>query len=464
VCNEGITSPFSFFNWVVLNPDRHTPDELEQILRHERVHVRERHSLDMIGAEWLCILFWFNPAVYLFRYLLHQTLEFSADRAVLAEGVDAKLYQYNLLKVSLAEGQSAITNHFSKSQLTSRIVMLNKPDSSKITWLKYPVLLLATLTIATLFARPKAQTLARFIPRPAAHVVATVLGTEPTRAPLDAQPVQVKAVTVSASPLSESVAQVATFADTIQQLTASTDSVRVSSSRYVQCVGNTLYWVITPKTSIDDFVLINQELAKYRRKMQLNEVRYDPTYSYIDRIIFTIVGPMGYGVQYNGVSGGNGKPISSFAGLVGIGVKANIGGTHNLPNRDNTFPADLRKVASDEENAARKLYKEQLPEKMVRAGRERFALYEDNSSVYTKADILQAGSQFSELVVLPNGALSVSDKLENVSIYMNNLPVQREAVGMWNINQLYKVIVRRQVSPQSQQPTTTGLFIYAVED
>lgn len=104
VRNENTTSPFSFFDWVVLNPDHHAPDELEQILRHERVHVRERHSFDMLGAELVCVVFWFNPAAYLFRQLLHQTLEFSADRAVLAEGVDARSYQYNLVKVSLSTG------------------------------------------------------------------------------------------------------------------------------------------------------------------------------------------------------------------------------------------------------------------------------------------------------------------------------------------------------------------------
>jgi beta-lactamase regulating signal transducer with metallopeptidase domain len=114
VRNDAVTSPFSFFNWVVLNPDRHTSDELEQILRHERVHVQEQHSLDMLGAELVCILFWFNPAAYLFRHLLHQTLEFSADQTVLAEGVDARAYQYNLVKVSLSAGQSTVTSHFSK--------------------------------------------------------------------------------------------------------------------------------------------------------------------------------------------------------------------------------------------------------------------------------------------------------------------------------------------------------------
>ena len=104
---ENDTAPFSFFGWVVLNPHQHDPDELEQILRHERVHVRARHSLDMVAAELLCIVFWINPAVYLFRRLLHQTLEFAADRAVLNEGVEAKAYQYSLLKVNLTTGQSA---------------------------------------------------------------------------------------------------------------------------------------------------------------------------------------------------------------------------------------------------------------------------------------------------------------------------------------------------------------------
>ena len=113
VRNTGVTSPFSFFGWVVLNPDQHAPDELEQILRHERVHVRAWHSADMLGAELVSIVFWFNPAAYLFRQLVHQTLEFSADRAVLADGIDPQLYQYHLVKVSLAAGQSAITNHFS---------------------------------------------------------------------------------------------------------------------------------------------------------------------------------------------------------------------------------------------------------------------------------------------------------------------------------------------------------------
>ncbi|GAB3784929.1 hypothetical protein GCM10028818_45700 [Spirosoma horti] len=146
VHTESITSPFSFFNWVVLNPDQHSFDELEQILRHERVHVRERHSIDMLLAEVLCIVFWFNPAVYLFRHLLHQTLEFSADRAVLAEGIDARAYQYNLLKVSLSAGKLAFTNRFSGPSLRQRVGMINSQPSGPMAWWRYAVWLLLICT------------------------------------------------------------------------------------------------------------------------------------------------------------------------------------------------------------------------------------------------------------------------------------------------------------------------------
>ncbi len=137
VQNLTVVSPFSFFKWVVLNPDNHAPDELEQILRHERVHVRAWHSIDLLGAEGLSILFWFNPAVYLFRHLLHQTLEFAADRAVLNEGIDARVYQYNLVKVSLTGGRAVIANTFSGSGLKQRIGMMNRQRSGPSVWARY---------------------------------------------------------------------------------------------------------------------------------------------------------------------------------------------------------------------------------------------------------------------------------------------------------------------------------------
>ncbi|RYC68663.1 M56 family metallopeptidase [Spirosoma sordidisoli] len=135
--NETVTSPFSFFGWVVINPALYPPDVFEHILRHERVHIRGWHSLDTITGELVCILFWFNPAAYLFRHLLHQTLEFTADQTVVAEGVDERVYQYNLVTVSLSASRSPLVTSFGQSALRQRIRMINRPRSGPAVWGRY---------------------------------------------------------------------------------------------------------------------------------------------------------------------------------------------------------------------------------------------------------------------------------------------------------------------------------------
>ena len=52
-----VESPFSFFNYIVYNSAILLPHELENILCHEKVHSRQKHSADMILGELLGIAF-----------------------------------------------------------------------------------------------------------------------------------------------------------------------------------------------------------------------------------------------------------------------------------------------------------------------------------------------------------------------------------------------------------------------
>ncbi len=96
--NEAII-PFSFGNAVFINRHLHTEKELEEIIRHEFVHVKQRHSIDIILGEILCLLNWYNPFAWMLRSAIRQNLEFVADNKVLENGISKKQYQYLLLKV-----------------------------------------------------------------------------------------------------------------------------------------------------------------------------------------------------------------------------------------------------------------------------------------------------------------------------------------------------------------------------
>ncbi|MEO6915630.1 MAG: TonB-dependent receptor plug domain-containing protein [Chitinophagaceae bacterium] len=129
-------SPFSFNNSIYFNSSLHPADELAKILQHEFVHVKQKHTIDLFIAEFLCIINWFNPFVWLLRKSIRQNLEFIADQQVLESGVDAKQYQYLLLKVT-GVMPLGLTNHFNISSLKTRIAMMNKMRTAKIHLLKF---------------------------------------------------------------------------------------------------------------------------------------------------------------------------------------------------------------------------------------------------------------------------------------------------------------------------------------
>src|SRR5690606_24273743 len=55
----------TFYNTIFLGTDL-SEKEREQILSHEMVHVRQRHTLDLLFFEFLKLIFWFNPLIYIY--------------------------------------------------------------------------------------------------------------------------------------------------------------------------------------------------------------------------------------------------------------------------------------------------------------------------------------------------------------------------------------------------------------
>ena len=84
----------------------------ESILLHEKVHVRERHSWDLVLFECLKILFWFNPMVYLYQRRMATLQEYIADRTVAAHQPPARYYQELLSQVFQTEKISFINTFF----------------------------------------------------------------------------------------------------------------------------------------------------------------------------------------------------------------------------------------------------------------------------------------------------------------------------------------------------------------
>jgi hypothetical protein len=148
--NENI-APFSYFDYIVYNSSMYTASELENIIEHEKVHSDQNHTIDVLISRLFCVLFWFNPIIWLYKKAILQNLEFIADSEAAKKISDKKAYQYTLLKITTHESCVAITNHFYQSLIKKRIVMLNKNQSKKRNYWKYYAIIPALVAFVLLF-------------------------------------------------------------------------------------------------------------------------------------------------------------------------------------------------------------------------------------------------------------------------------------------------------------------------
>ncbi|MBA6152963.1 M56 family metallopeptidase [Gelidibacter maritimus] len=164
-------TPFSFFKWIVFNPELFKDEELELILQHEKIHASQFHSIDTVLIDLATVLFWFNPFIWLYRNALKQNLEFIADHHTQKQTSCEERYQKLLLKTSLPEQDLIVVNTFFNSpiqlklfgkqitlfttfgQVKKRIVMLHQSKSNLMNAWKYsivvPILVIFALTFNT---------------------------------------------------------------------------------------------------------------------------------------------------------------------------------------------------------------------------------------------------------------------------------------------------------------------------
>jgi len=120
-------SPASFFSMIFL-PSGISNDYKNLIIRHEEVHTRQLHSIDVILFEFIKAIFWINPIVHLLERELKLVHEYIADSIACNE--NRADYSKALLAYNLGVSAQVLTNNFYQlSTIKNRIIMLQKTTS-----------------------------------------------------------------------------------------------------------------------------------------------------------------------------------------------------------------------------------------------------------------------------------------------------------------------------------------------
>jgi len=121
------TPTFSFLKWIFIDPDLlNKKSEFQTILSHEKIHAQQGHSFDIMLAEILIMLQWFNPFAYKFRNSIKENHEYIADQEVISNCNDKHGYQLILLQHSSIVKTNILTHNFSYSLLKRRLHIMKK--------------------------------------------------------------------------------------------------------------------------------------------------------------------------------------------------------------------------------------------------------------------------------------------------------------------------------------------------
>ncbi len=148
-------TPCSWMCWIILGPD----EVSDTAVRHEMAHLRFRHSLDLLLAEFTARMLWFVPVGWMLLQDLKDLHEYQVDHSLLSSGVDAEEYQELLINQvtspnNMANRSYHVANSLVLSSIKKRFTMMYKKPSSRKAALKALYLLPCTLLALTVFAKP----------------------------------------------------------------------------------------------------------------------------------------------------------------------------------------------------------------------------------------------------------------------------------------------------------------------
>ncbi len=115
---------FSFGKTIFIDRDLfETINKNDSIWIHEKTHIRQWHSADVLLTEICKVFLWFHPMIYIYERHIKMNHEYLADAAVLKQTNDVKSYQCQLLDY-LENTNSSLASTFNFKLTQKRFIMM----------------------------------------------------------------------------------------------------------------------------------------------------------------------------------------------------------------------------------------------------------------------------------------------------------------------------------------------------
>lgn len=142
--------PHSFWKFVFINKEELETGKIPlELIAHERAHLQQKHTLDILFIEVLQIVFWFNPLIILFKKSIKLNHEFLADESVNKQFESVTEYQKLLLNFASHKNTVSLASNLNYLITKKRLIMMTKKESRFK--MMFKVLIVSLVCVLSLF-------------------------------------------------------------------------------------------------------------------------------------------------------------------------------------------------------------------------------------------------------------------------------------------------------------------------
>ncbi len=122
--------PHSFWNTIFINKNEFENGRIpSELIAHEKAHLEQKHTLDILFIEVLQIVFWFNPILFFYKKAIKLNHEFLADESVNKQFGAVRNYQNLLLHFASNKNTISLASNINYLITKKRLLMMTKKKS-----------------------------------------------------------------------------------------------------------------------------------------------------------------------------------------------------------------------------------------------------------------------------------------------------------------------------------------------
>jgi hypothetical protein len=140
--------PFSWFGRIIMSRKDYESRHAESIIAHELTHIRQYHFIDLLLAELLIVLQWFNPAAWAYRSAVRDMHEYLADKGTIQSGSAITEYQRLLATLAGPVTSGILSNNIKHSTLKNRFTMMTKVNNKKPATFRLTIAIVAVTLVS----------------------------------------------------------------------------------------------------------------------------------------------------------------------------------------------------------------------------------------------------------------------------------------------------------------------------